>query len=110
MNIFWLGLLLIVGGMFIFFTVLFRPAALKSVRRGGSKYHVSPLGATSCGVFCLALGVASVLTGLSILSAVYLRWVLWLAIAQLGGIGCFDTYRNWKLGKHSPFYVGKLKK
>jgi UDP-N-acetylmuramyl pentapeptide phosphotransferase/UDP-N-acetylglucosamine-1-phosphate transferase len=110
MNIFWLGLLLIVGSVFIFFIVIFRPASLKVVRRSGSKYHVSPLGATSCGVFCLVLGIASVLTGLSILSPGYLRWVLWLAIAQLGGVGCFDTYRNWKLGRHSPFYVGEIKK
>jgi hypothetical protein len=57
----------------------------------------------------LAIGIASVLAGLSILSAGSLRWVLWLAIAQMGGVGCFDAYRNWKLGKHSPFYVGKLK-
>jgi uncharacterized membrane protein len=110
MNIFWLGLLLIVGGILIFYAVVFHPDSLKTVRRSGSKYHVSPLGATSCGVFCLALGIASVLTGLNILSAGYLRLVLWLAIAQLVGVGCFDTYRNWKLGKHSPFYVGKLKK
>jgi hypothetical protein len=110
MNIFWIGLLLIVGSMFIFFTVIFRPASLKSVRRSGSEYHVSPLGATSCGVFCLAIGIASVLAGFNILSAGYLRLVLWLAIAQLAVVGCFDTYRNWKLGKHSPFYVGRLKK
>jgi hypothetical protein len=110
MNIFWLGLLLTVGGIFIFYTVIFHPDSLKTVRRSGSKYHVSPLRATSCGVFCLALGIASVLAGLSILPAIYLRLVLWLAIGQLAVVGCFDTYRNWKLGKHSPFYVGKLKK
>jgi hypothetical protein len=110
MNIFWPGLLLIAGSVFIFFTVIFRPDSLKSVRRSGSKYHVSPLGATSCGVFCLAMGIASVLAGLKILSAGDLRLVLWLAIAQLGCAGCFDAYRNWKLGKHSPFYIGKLKK
>ena len=110
MKIFWLGLLLIVGGMFIFFTVIFRPASLKSVRRSGSKYHVSPLGATSCGIFCFAIGMAAFLNGLNLLSAGYLRLVLWLAIAQLGFVGCFDTYRNWKLGERSPFYVGKYKR
>jgi len=110
MSIFWLGLLLIVGGIFIFYSVIFRPDSLKTVRRGGSKYHVSPLGATSCGVFCFAIGIAAVFHGLSMLSGFYLRVVLWLAIAQLAVVGCFDTYRNWKLGKHSPFYVGRLKK
>ena len=110
MNIFWLGIPLIVGGIFIFYSVIFRPDSLKTVRRGGSKYHVSPLGATSVGVFCFAIGIAAVLHGLSMVSDVWLRVVLWLAIAQLAVVGCFDTYRNWKLGKHSPFYVGRLKK
>jgi len=110
MNIFWRGVLLTVAGFFIFFIVIFRPGFLKSVRRSGSKYHVSPLGATSCGVFCLALGIAAVFTGLNLLSPDYLRLVLWLAIAQLVVVGCFDLYRTWKLGKHSPHYVGKPKK
>jgi hypothetical protein len=110
MNIFWLGLLLIVGSIFIFFTVIFHPDSLKSVRRSGSKYHVSPLGATSCGVFCFAIGMAAVLNRLNILSAVYLRLILWLAITLLAVVGFYDTYRNWKLGKKSPFYVGKVKK
>jgi hypothetical protein len=110
MSIFWPGLLLIVGSIFIFFAVIFRPDSLKAVRRSGSKYHVSPLGATSCGVFCLAIGIASVLRRLHMLSADYLRLVFWLAVVQLAVVGCFDTYRNWKLGQHSPFYVGKLKK
>ncbi|HEY4415848.1 MAG TPA: hypothetical protein VGO57_09165 [Verrucomicrobiae bacterium] len=42
--------------------------------------------------------------------AVYTPLIVWLAIGQLGVVGIFDTYRNWKLGKKSPFYVGKFKK
>ncbi|HZL13863.1 MAG TPA: hypothetical protein VFC85_06930 [Verrucomicrobiae bacterium] len=110
MNIFWLGLLFLAGSIFIFFTVIFHPDSLKTVRRSGSKYHVSPLGATSCGVFCFAIGMAMVLLGLNMLHPVYARLILWLAIAQLAAAGLYDTYRNWKLGKKSPFYVGKHKK
>jgi UDP-N-acetylmuramyl pentapeptide phosphotransferase/UDP-N-acetylglucosamine-1-phosphate transferase len=110
MKNFWLGLLLMVGSIFIFFTVRYRPESLKSVRRSGSKYHVSPLGATSCGILCFAIGIAAVLHGLNMLSSDCLRLIHWLAIAQFGIVGLYDTYRNWKLGKKSPFYVGKNKK
>jgi len=110
MNIVWLGLLFLIGSIFIFYSVMFYPNSLKSVRRSGSKYHVSPLGATSCGVFCFAIGIAAVLTGIKILPAIYVRWILGLAIAQLAIAGAFDTYRNWRLGKKSPFYIGKVKK
>lgn len=38
------------------------------------------------------------------------RLIYWLAIVQFLAAGIFDTYRKSKLGKKSPFYIGKLKK
>jgi len=110
MNIFWSGLLLIAVSIFIFCATIFHPGFLKTVRRGGSKYHVSPLGATSCGVLCFAVGITAVLLGLRMLSASYTQMIVWLAVIQFLAAGLFDTYRKEKLGKKSPFYVGKLKK
>jgi len=110
MNIFWPGLLFLVSGVFIFIGVIFHPQSLRSWRRSGSKYHVSPLGAASCGVFCFFNGLAAVLNGLHLLPAVYVRLAFCVAILQLFVAGGYDNYRNWKLGKKSPYYVGKVKK
>ena len=105
MNNFWRGVFLVAGSIFIFSTVIFRPEYLKSVRRSGSKYHLSRLGAASCGVFLLAIGMAGILNRLGVLSRVYGQSVFVLAITQLLAVGIYDTYRKSRLGSHSPFYV-----
>jgi hypothetical protein len=105
MNNLWRGIILIVGSVFIFSVVIFRPEFLKSVRRSGSKYHLSRLGAASCGVFLLAIGIAGILNGLAMLSGVYVESIFVLAITQLLAVGFYDTYRKSRLGSHSPFYV-----
>ena len=110
MNKFWPGIFLLVAGIFTFYVVIFRPGSLKSVRRSGSKYHVSPLGATSCAVAFFAMGLAAILNGLNKLSGPYLQLILVMALAQMFAVGIYDTYRKWKLGVKSPFYVGKGKK
>lgn len=110
MNIFWPGFFLLVCGIIIFLVVILRPDFLKSVRRARSKYHVSPLGATSCGVFCFGVGTAAVLNVLNLLSEAYLRLITDIVIAHLLAVGLYVTYRNWKLGKNSPYYVGKAEK
>ena len=105
MNNLWRGIILVVGSIFIFSIVIFRPEFLKSVRRSGSKYHLSRLGATSCGVALLAIGIAGILNGLAMLSGVYVESVFVLAMTQLLVVGFYDTYRKSRLGSHSPFYV-----
>src|ERR1700722_14649071 len=109
MNNFWRGIFLVAGSIFVFSIVIFRPESLKSVRRSGSKYHLSRLGAVSCGVFLLAIGIAEILNGLAMLSGVYVESVFVLAITQLLAVGFYDTYRKSRLGSHSPFYVKPLK-
>jgi len=109
MNNFWRCVFLVAGSIFMFWMAIFRPEYLKSIRRGGSKYHMSRLGAASCGVLLLAIGIAGILNGLAMLSGVYVRSVFWLAITQLLAVGFYDTYRKWRLGSHSPFYVKPLK-
>jgi hypothetical protein len=87
MNNLWRGIILIVGSVFIFSVVIFRPEFLKSVRRSGSKYHLSRLGAASCGVFLLAIGIAGILNGLAMLSGVYVESIFVLAITNFPNTG-----------------------
>jgi hypothetical protein len=99
------GIILVVGSIFIFSVVILRPEFLKSVRRIESKYHLSRLGAASCGVALLAIGIAGILNGLAMLPGVYVQSIIVLAITQLLAVGFYDTYRKSRLGCHSPFNV-----
>jgi Flp pilus assembly protein TadB len=105
MNNFWRGVFFVAGSIFIFWVAISRPEYLKSVRRSGSKYHLSRLGAVSCGIAALAIGIAAILNGLAMLSGIYVQSVFVLAITQLLAVGFYDTYRKSRLGSHSPFYV-----
>jgi Flp pilus assembly protein TadB len=105
MNNLWRGIILVVGSIFLFSVVIFRPEFLKSVRRSGSKYQLSRLGAASCGAALLAIGIAGILNGLAMISGVYVQSIIVLAITQLLVVGFYDTYRKSRLGSHSPFYV-----
>ena len=42
------------------------------------------------------------------LSGVRVRLIVILALVQFGAVGLFDTYRKWRLGSGSPFYVGPV--
>jgi hypothetical protein len=105
MNNFWRGAFLVAVGIFAFYVAAFRPAFLKSIKRGDSNYHVSPLGAGSLGFFCFALGIAAMLNGLNKLSGVYVYYVFALAIGQFLAVGLYDSNRKSRLGSASPFYV-----
>ena len=70
---------------------------------------MSRLGAASCGMALLAVGIAEILNGLAMLSGVYVQSVIVLAITQLLAVGFYDTYRKSRLGSHSPFYVKSRK-
>lgn len=108
-NNFWPGIILVGGSIYIFWIVIFRPASLKSVRRSRSKYHLSRLGAASCGFVLFAVGVAKIMNGLGALAAVYVESVFIFALFQLMVVGFYDTYRKSRLGSRSPFYVGLTK-
>ena len=108
-NNFWLGIASVGGSIYVFWIVLFRPASLKSVRRSRSKYNLSRLGAASGGFVLFAVGMAMIMNGLGMLSAVYVESVFVLAIFQLILVGFYDTYRKSRLGSGSPFYVGLSK-
>jgi hypothetical protein len=105
MNNFWRGAFLLVLGVYVFFVVIFRPKYLKSVKRSGSRYHVSRLGATSCGLALLTMGIAGIFNGLNMLPGVYVESVFLLAIGQLLAVGIYDSYRNSRLDRKSPRYV-----
>jgi hypothetical protein len=107
MNIFWDGAFL--GGavsILIFYVAFFRPEFLKSIHTGRDKYHMSPLGAVSCGIALFALGFAGMLNGLHMLSGVYVLSVLILAGGEVLAVAFYDSHRKSRLGSASSFYVG----